>query len=133
LLRRISLKAIRLVNQALDDVDLEQADFRRLILDIARRLIPLGDRMYFLLSETFAPGGQEVEAGEQLLAERILEVFRHGQRLGQVRPDLPARWLASAAEALLFAAWEEVQAGNLAANAAADVLAATLLDGCNGS
>lgn len=74
------------------------------------------------------------ELGPVWLRQRHREVVDHvagllarGQQEGVFRSDLPMNWLVTTVYSLLHAAAEDVNAGQLKAEEAADVLEATLL------
>ena len=74
------------------------------------------------------------ELGPVRLRQRHREVVDHveallarGQQEGLFRADLPMNWLVTTVYSLLHAAAEDVNAGKLKAEEAADVLEATLL------
>ena len=97
---------------------------RDVVTDLWRVLHPLSDRAAFLRmgpthespdvtagwAEAFTPWGAYVATL---------------QATGRVRDDLPVRWLAGALVGLLFAAFDEVDAGELGATQAGRVLAAS--------
>ncbi|HSI81753.1 MAG TPA: TetR/AcrR family transcriptional regulator [Solirubrobacterales bacterium] len=60
------------------------------------------------------------------ILERLERLIRRGRRAGEFDPELPVGWIASAFLALMHAAAEEVAAGRLDADRAAEVLRRTV-------
>lgn len=58
---------------------------------------------------------------------RVTAVISNGQRSGDFRTDLPKKWLTNVAFALMHAAADEVNAGRLSQDRAAEYLTRTLL------
>jgi hypothetical protein len=58
----------------------------------------------------------------------IRRLVERGRREGAFRTDLPTGWLITSSLALIHAAAEEVRSGELDAQAALDVLAATVIE-----
>jgi TetR/AcrR family transcriptional regulator, mexCD-oprJ operon repressor len=58
---------------------------------------------------------------------RIQSLIERGQRSGAFRADLPKHWLMTTAVSLMHAAAEDVTAGRVKADHAADLITATLL------
>ncbi len=66
---------------------------------------------------------------QQSVARPLLEAIRRGQANGELRRDLPAPWVLASMGNLLVLALREIGAGRLSADAAAEIVSATLLEG----
>lgn len=61
------------------------------------------------------------------LEERVRTFIAGAQQRGEFRADLPTEWLVATFHAILHAAANEIEAGRLDADRAADVITATML------
>jgi TetR/AcrR family transcriptional repressor of mexCD-oprJ operon len=69
---------------------------------------------------------QWLRARHDPILRRIEELITRGQDDGAFRTDLPLSWLITALYSLVHAASDEISAGRLTAEAAPDVLSASL-------
>lgn len=90
-------------------------------------LVGVGDR-YRVLGREISLDPRALERQESV-ARPLLETIRRGQASGELRDDLPAAWVLASMGSLLVLALREIGAGRLDAEAAAGIVAATLLDG----
>ncbi|CAL9464254.1 TetR/AcrR family transcriptional regulator [Streptomyces sp. enrichment culture] len=65
---------------------------------------------------------EEVAHRARWVKERLEELLARGQRSGELRDDMPARWLADVVELLLFRTSDGVAHGELDADSALDAL-----------
>lgn len=80
-------------------------------MDITRGLMPLGPRTTFL---RISPGqSNDIETHWEDVATPLAIYIAQTQAQGLLRLDQPARWLVASYIGLLFAAWDEIVAGNL--------------------
>lgn len=90
-------------------------------------LAGVGDR-YRVLGRELSLDPRLLEQQESV-ARPLLETIRRGQKKGELRRDLPAPWVLASMGNLLVLALREIGAGRLSADAAAEIVAATLLEG----
>jgi AcrR family transcriptional regulator len=88
------------------------------VLDHHRRLFDLAQREL---------GSVRLRERHRRAVDQIEELLSRGREEGAFRTDLPLSWLVTTVYSLLHAAAEDVNAGQLDRDEAADVLAATLL------
>jgi len=87
--------------------------------------VPLGPQLMFLLR------ARELEAEADLVVEvaaldaTLLGALKRAQQRGCLARDLSAPWLVASLNALVFSAWEQIEAGNLAPRDAARVVLST--------
>jgi AcrR family transcriptional regulator len=70
---------------------------------------------------------ERIHGSHDRIRRRLQTVIERGQRAGTFRPDLPKKWLITAAISLMHAAAEESAAGRLAARDAPRFITATML------
>ncbi|WP_214411069.1 hypothetical protein [Sphaerisporangium fuscum] len=76
-------------------------------------------------AEDVLPAGRVRELHDQP-AQRMADLVRRGQRQGVFRTDLPSDWLVSVAHYILHGAADQVRAGRLAPQEAADMVTETV-------
>lgn len=103
------------------------ADLEATLLTITEALMSLGARTVFLrlhVDTNDAIDTHWIEAATPLAI-----YFINLQARGQLRRDQPARWLTASYIGLLFAAWDEIESGEIGAAQAARLITQTWLDG----
>lgn len=114
-------EAMQQVPSQLDD------DAGPALLAITEALMPLGPRTIFLRMHLDA---QDVLESHWIEAATPLAIyFAMLQAAGRLRSDLPPRWLTASYIGLLFAAWDEVESGELGHAQAARLVTHTWLSG----
>ena len=96
---------------------------------LAEVLVPMGHRFHFLLEETQLYSDPEYLAAEERLVKPLRELAERGRQEGSFRNDVPTAWVVDALGALIFAAWEGVRDGRIAALDAPRLVATTVLSG----
>lgn len=129
LLRAIALCALELTKEALDSLDFTEPDIHTLLVHVAEKLLPLGDRMHFLFAQFFHTADLELEEKEREIERRFVTEFQNRQASGQLRGDLGANWMFYTLYHVLFMLWKEIHDGNIASKEAPRIFVATLLDG----
>ena len=112
---------------------MEQVPSRRLgevatvMLEVTSGLMPLGPRAAFL---RFVPSEGKILDSYWADAVTPLAIYvAKAQSQGQLRNDLPTRWLIASYVGLLFAAWDEIAEGELGPSQAARLIVDTWLSG----
>jgi hypothetical protein len=112
---------------------MEQVPSRKLgevatvMLEVTSGLMPLGPRAAFL---RFVPSEGKTLDSHWADAVTPLAIYvAKSQSQGQLRSDLPMRWLIASYIGLLFAAWDEIAEGELGSAQAARLIVDTWLSG----
>lgn len=99
---------------------------------LLHELVGLGDRFAFLLNEPSMAGNPEIDDAEARALLPVIALIERGQAAGDIRPDLPPRWIVEAMGMIVYAAWLSVRAGTLARSEAVGHTLALLVDGIRG-
>jgi AcrR family transcriptional regulator len=129
LIRALAMRSLMLVEAAIIVARLDEGSFTDAFRRLVEGLIPLADKFYFLLSEPIAnydPQLAEAEIKIGLPVERLVE---RGQQSGELRADLPQKWILHVLDYLLYATWHAVYKGEIAKNDAPALVMTTLLQG----
>lgn len=125
----IALRAIEMVTQALGSIQVETSNPQNTLTVIMEVLIPLGNKIYFLMVDDSLCGDANLMAAQAKIEEPLLQLIKQWQSAGYLRKDMPADWMLSVMNNLLFATWQNIHDGRLARKSAADLLVQTLLFG----
>ena len=102
-------------------------DLTAVLLDVTEGLMPLGPHSAFL---RMAPVGDDMlDAHWQQAVAPLAVLFEAAQARGQLRSQIPIRWLVSSYVSLLFGAWDEIAVGELGPMQAARLVVDTWLAG----
>ena len=96
---------------------------------LAEALVPMGHRFHFLLDEAQLYSDPEYLATEEKFVRPLEELAERGRREGAFRTEVPTAWIVDTIGALVFAAWESVRDGRIAARDAPNLVTTTLLSG----
>lgn len=96
------------------------------LLEQATQLAP---KIGFLISEHSLECNDEFMGRVDVAQQRWHRMIEDGQRLGEIRIDLPARWIADAIEGLMIAVFHGIRRGFTAPSDALRLVRITLLDG----
>lgn len=129
LMLALGYRALERVADAIADSQPEQDSaveaFRRLVT----AMVPLGDKLHFLTSESILDTHPDFIAADRTSQEPVLRLIQRGQASGELRTDLPADWILHHLNYALFATWQSVHDGFVARRDAAPLLVTTLLGG----
>ena len=129
LIRAIAMDAVAESEVAMESARLEEGSVAEAVGRLAEALVPMGHRFHFLLGEAQLGQDPEFLAAEERTAAPIEDLVERGQRDGTFRVGVPRAWIVDAMAALVYAAWEGVHAGRIAANDAPGLVTSTLLSG----
>jgi AcrR family transcriptional regulator len=129
LLLAISEWAIGQLEGINEAVELSGLRGRAAIEALLERTILLAPKIGFLISEHSLESNEEFMGRVDTAQEHWHRMIEDGQRLGEIRVDLPARWIADAIEGLMMAVFHGVRRGFTAPNDALRLVRITLLDG----
>jgi AcrR family transcriptional regulator len=133
-----------LVALARDALDLLEEIYRGIDLDVpAERaadavrelvtaLVPLGSRLAFLLRQPSLDTETELTGRLRELDRPVRALVQRARAHGAFRAELPDEWVLATINALVYAAWEQVAAGQIARAAAPELVMSTLLGGVRG-
>ncbi|HET9457836.1 MAG TPA: TetR/AcrR family transcriptional regulator [Candidatus Limnocylindrales bacterium] len=114
-------------NAALDAAEIDRGPAREALARSIRSAWPVLDRSRALYAAVHTTAPARLRAAHDRFLGRIAALLERGRAEGTIRSDLPVEWLVATWYALMHGAAEEVEAGRLPADRAADVLEATLL------
>lgn len=130
LLREVAVRAIDRLAAAVRALPAGGSDERLAALVAA--LVVSGDDLHFLLTHPATDLDPAVTAAAAVVDAEIAPLLTAAQADGWIRQDLPAGWLWTAMEAVIYASWQAVQAGTLARADAPRLVLDTLLRGVGG-
>lgn len=128
-LNEMALWALRSLEQAGLNASLKAKSFEAAFWLIIDALIPLGDRYHFLLREGQMLTQPKVKKSIAKNNQEMMGLIARLQEIGVLNPEFPPAWINSVVDALIYCAWEQVQRGDLAPNAASPLVRHTLLSG----
>lgn len=120
-------RVIHQANEALEGLDLSgdaRAVLARLVTSSWR--IVAAHRSVLVAAEQELPA-ERIRSLHDRPMERVQALVERGRRDGVFRRDLPAEWLVAIFYTVLHGAADEIEAGRLAVDGAADAIIATLL------
>ena len=129
LLLAISEWAIGQLEGINEAVELSGLRGRAAIEALLERAIQLAPKIGFLISEHSLESNVHFMNRVDTAQQHWHRMIEDGQRLGEIRIDLPARWIADAIEGLMVAVFHGVRRGFTAPNDALRLVRITLLDG----
>lgn len=128
LIQALAIDALERIGQVMQGIPSEYAaNFDEVLMNITRGLMPLGPRTTFL---RIIPGQtNDLDTHWENVATPLAIYIAQAQAHGFLRGEQPARWLAASYIGLLFAAWDEIVAGELGHLQAARLVVDTWLSG----
>jgi AcrR family transcriptional regulator len=128
LLEAVALDGLSRLELAYDSIA-STAPAVEVLTDLVRRLIPMGPHIAFLFRERALDDNETVQLRLMSLQEIDHALLLRAQAEEALRRDAPVAWLSRSLDALVYAAWEGVDAGELAALDAAHHVMAMFLGG----
>jgi AcrR family transcriptional regulator len=129
LLEEIAFHALELVESSMEEITFYENDINRSFMELFQKLIPLGDKIYFLAYAASVDENPEVAFREAALKKVLMDSIRGWKKQGLLKDSLPEKWMLTTIYNLLFVAWQEIHSGNMAKNDAAGILTDTILNG----
>jgi AcrR family transcriptional regulator len=129
LLVALAQAAMDLVEKALVEARLDDADVPGSLRRAVDLLVPLGPRAEFLLRERSLDTEPELVARYAALDVPLAEFVSNAQAAGRLRRDLPTWWVVASLFGGVATAWEAIADGRLAPRDATGLVLGTLLDG----
>lgn len=122
LLRATALAGIATLTDGLAEAELEARAPAEALDALLAVLVRAGDRLHFLLAAAELVGDPVVDEADRAVNAVIHAILDRVVAAGVLRADVARAWRFRAIEALVYAAWSAVAAGDLAPNAAADAV-----------
>lgn len=129
LILALGYRALAMVSEAIAGAEPERGGAVEALTRIIEALVPLGDKLHFLLSEPILDTHPDFTAADKATDAPVLAVIARGQEAGELRSDLSAAWMVHHLNYALFATWQSVHEGFVARREAARMLATTVLGG----
>jgi len=123
----VAVRALAVCQAAVDEADDDRAPDGGLRA-LVTALLPIGPQLNFIWRTPSLDVDDEVHRVYLLLDHSLLAVLGRARSAGVLR-DLPDWWLGQSLYALVYVAWESVQAGRLARLDAPDLVLTTMLTG----
>ena len=102
------------VEARLDDAPLDGAGVEAGLQRVVALLVPLGERVEFLLRERSLDAEPELVARYAELDRPLVGLVGRAQDAGVLRRDLPAWWVVASLAGSVYAAWEAIADGRQA-------------------
>ncbi len=117
LLEAVAIAGITRLNQAYQSAEAatSAAPAVEVLTDLVRQLIPIGPHIAFLFRERTLDENETVQSHLMSLQAMDVALLLRAQAEGELRSDTPVAWLSRSLDALVYAAWEGVESGELAA------------------
>ncbi len=129
LLVELALRALSIISEAIRACRLEEDSAPIALARLAEALIPLGDKLYFLLNEHIWDVNPELASAEEKVDAPVLRLLERGQAESTLRRDISVVWMMYQLEFSLFGAWQAIFDGNLARRDAPRLIIDSLLGG----
>ncbi|MGF1473787.1 MAG: TetR/AcrR family transcriptional regulator [Rubrobacteraceae bacterium] len=129
LIRAVALQAVAESEAAIEAARLGEGPVEHAVRRLAEALVPMGHRFHFLLDEAQLLSDPEYRATEQRFVKPLEKLAERGRHEGVFRAEVPVAWIVDTTGALVFAAWEGIRDGRIAALDAPNLVATTLLSG----
>lgn len=130
----LSVRADEHLRNALRKAELDRPPFREALVRLTENVV--GAREFFLfwsstLWSSMMDSGEGMDDGSapSLYGQAMEDFFLRGQKAGVFRIDMPAKWLATSYDYLLYAAVDSSQRGEVATVGLASLVERTLLGG----
>jgi AcrR family transcriptional regulator len=129
LMLALGYRALELVEQTILSASPEEGSAPEALARIVEALIPLGDKVHFLLNEEVLETHPAFISAEEVANAPVLALLKRGQAEGSLRSDLSAEWMLHHINYALFATWHSVHKGFTARRDAPRWLLSLLLGG----
>jgi AcrR family transcriptional regulator len=133
LLVGLAQAAMDLVEKAYVEARLDDGEVLASLRRVVEVMMPLGERVGFLMRERSLDVEPELTARYTALDRPLADFVARAQQAGALRADLPAWWVAASLTGAVFTAWEAIADGWLAPRDAPELVLRTVLDGVRGS
>ena len=128
-LNDMAVWALKVLNKAGTNASFKAKTFEDAFWLIIEALIPHGDKYNFLIRESHTLNLPKLKKNMAKSDAEMKSLIIHLQETGVLNPNFTADWINSIVDALIYSAWEQIQKGDLAPNAAGGLVKQTLLNG----
>ena len=131
LLEAVALEGVNRLRHAYESAGTttSTAPAAEVLADLVNNLIPIGPSIAFLFRERSLDGNEVIQSHLAALQEADFALLLRAQAEGDLRLGASVAWLARSLDALVYAAWEGVDAGELAALEAPHHVMSMFLEG----
>ncbi|MBZ0283386.1 MAG: TetR/AcrR family transcriptional regulator [Anaerolineae bacterium] len=129
LILALAIRSLTLLEEVITSARLGEGSFTQAFERLVEGLIPLADKFFFLLSEPVVNYDPHLAKAEQEVGLPVEKLVERGQQSGELRTDIPVKWILHVLDYLLYATWHAVYKGELAKNDAPGLVMTTLLQG----
>ena len=121
--------ALKTLDKAGTNASYKAKSFEDAFWRIIEALIPHGDKYHFLIREGQTLNQPKIKKALAKSDKDMKGLITHLQELEILNPAFSPDWINSVVDSLIYAAWEHIQKGDLAPNAAGDLVKQTLING----
>lgn len=129
LIKALALESLRRTDEATQQIPVDRLSAERVLAEVFDAIVPLGDRFRFLSSEPAALGDPEIKAAYDRQLDELAELVDAMKAEGSLDRAAPTAWVVAVIDALVYAAWEAVDAGAVARRDAAGLAFRTIMRG----
>lgn len=129
LIRELGLRAIQVVHEKMAEIPKSQEGNLIYLETFVKVLIPLGDKIFFLMHEYCLEENEEVVERERDIKHIVQTQIDILQEKKLIRTDLTSEWIVETLYFLLFMAWQQVNEKQLSEEHAAHTLLTTIFNG----
>ncbi len=97
--------------------------------NIIEALIPLGDKYHFLITESPVQNHPKIKKAMDKSNRDMIDLIARLQKDGVLDSRFSPTWINAVIDALIYTAWEQIRAGDLAPNTAGDLVRKTVTNG----
>ena len=128
LMRELALMSIREIDDAVSGLVNEVESATELLRRLFEAIVPLGDRFHFLAREGAVDDPDIDRELERQYAE-LAATVEAAKGEGSLDGDVPTAWIVYVIDALIYAAWSAMAAGDIARRQAPELSFRTLVSG----
>lgn len=129
LMLALGYRALMMVSEAIESCHPDQDSAIEASTRIIEALVPLGDKLYFLINETILDAHTEFRNAETNMQAPLLALIKRGQASGELRADLTPEWILHMLNYAIYAAWHSLHDGYVARRDAPRLVITTMLSG----
>lgn len=129
LMRDLALEALRQTDAVTAPIREQDTIAKAALEAVVTAVVPLGDRFRFLSSEWAVGQDPEVASIYARQLRELADTVERAKAEGAIAPDVPTRWVVSAIDMLIYAAWMSVQSGETTQRDAIALTLRTLFKG----
>ena len=129
LVRELALESMRACDEATAGIEARVSTATEALHEVVEALVPLGDRFHYLASMPEVYSDDDVAREYKRQQKELSELVDAVKAEGGIDPSIPTAWVVAVFDALIYAAWNAVDSGELARNDAPEHVRKTLMHG----